>query len=239
MPQEAYFLGLDLGKKQDYSCLTAVHQLIPDGDLLAEAGGGVEHAVYTVRGLKRWRLGTPYPVVVKEVTDIVASGPLAGATLGVDRGGVGQAVCDLLVQQQPNVTLYSICSHNGNATVKAGMDIRIPKRELIGALTVVLETNRLAIPNTIQDRQQLDQELRNFRYKISKEGAETLEAAREADHDDTVTSLAIALWLGRYIGGGKWVNDTSPNTSIPRELRDLQTRVSENQETEPVDKRRG
>lgn len=69
----------------------------------------------------------------------------------------------------------------------------MPKRELASTLQAVLQTDRMAIARDLPFSRVLEDELSNFRVKLSVGGNETFEG-RSGVHDDLVLSLAIAVW---------------------------------------------
>jgi hypothetical protein len=72
----------------------------------------------------------------------------------------------------------------------------VPKRDLVGALAVLLQTRRLRISRELRHAERLIEELQNFRVKITSAGNDTYSAWRESLHDDLVLALAVAVWLG-------------------------------------------
>ena len=75
-----YTLGLDLGQAKDYTAV-AIGQWVRD------------EPPYTVdvRHLQRFPLGTPYPVIVGKIEDMLNRAPLCGeCDLVIDATGVGR-----------------------------------------------------------------------------------------------------------------------------------------------------
>ena len=73
---------------------------------------------------------------------------------------------------------------------------RVPKRELVGATQVALQTGRLKIASELPEVGVLTQQRQNFQVSISESGFDSYEA-RTGKHDDSVLSLAMALWLAQ------------------------------------------
>ena len=69
----------------------------------------------------------------------------------------------------------------------------VSKIMLVGMVQRVLQSGRLRIGASLPHAATLQQELRDFRVKISKAANETYDA-REGAHDDLVLSLAVALF---------------------------------------------
>ena len=78
-PVVDHVIGLDLGQAADYSALALMEKMVPPG---AEPR-------YAVRHLHRWPLGTPYPTIVADVTELVKRPPLDNPRLVPDQTGVG------------------------------------------------------------------------------------------------------------------------------------------------------
>jgi hypothetical protein len=81
---------------------------------------------------------------------------------------------------------------------------RVPKRDLVGALQVLLQQGRLKIASQLEHAETLRRELMNFRVKVNvTTGHDSYEAWREGDHDDLVLAAALAAWRAtriEYIG---------------------------------------
>ena len=72
---------------------------------------------------------------------------------------------------------------------------RVPKRDLVGGLQVLLQSGRLKIARYLEHAETLKSELLNFRVKINIATAhDSYQAWREGDHDDLVLATALACW---------------------------------------------
>ncbi len=83
----------------------------------------------------------------------------------------------------------------GDSVVNECQARKVPKRDLVSTVAVLLQTGRLRIARDLKDAPVLEHELRSFRAKISLSGNDTYEAWRERDHDDLVLAVALAAWL--------------------------------------------
>lgn len=199
-----YFVGLDLGQSQDYTALAVLekHEGPP--------------AVYHVRHLERFKLGTSYPDIVARVVALMATEPLksvAGAgsdggfdigeedeekssdvRLVVDATGVGAPVVDLL--RQAGLELVAITITSGENWKRKGWDYRVPKRDLVGVLQVVFQAGRFKVAEALPEAPILVKELLAFRVKITLAANDTYAAWREGDHDDLVLAVALPVWFG-------------------------------------------
>ncbi|MEO7474682.1 MAG: hypothetical protein ABIY46_05050 [Gemmatimonadales bacterium] len=217
----SYFLGLDLGQAADYSGIAILEKLWPDGRPEAEpfailkvsentsprprrAPGPAPAAAcvpsFHCRYLERLPLGTPYPAVVRHVAGLLERPELRGCTqLVVDATGVGRPVVDLLTQERLSPVPVTI---TGGDQVSYERGWRVPKRDLVGAVSVLLQTERLKFADAIPAVPTLVQELMAFRVKIDPLTAhDSYGAWREGSHDDLVLAVAVAAWWGlRWTG---------------------------------------
>jgi len=173
-----FILGLDLGQSQDYTAVAIIEKL--------EQEGG---AIYHVRRLERTR-GTPYPKIIDRVEEIMSK--LSGAVLVVDQTGCGAPVVDSF--RQARLKPIGIMIHGGDKATHEGNTYRVPKRDLVGVLQVLLQNRRLLIaPGPLSDI--LATEMLNFKVKIDLiTSHDSYSAWREADHDDLILAVALAVW---------------------------------------------
>jgi hypothetical protein len=198
-PDERYFLGLDLGQTSDPSALVALRRTPLPATLNCERYWKTRYR-FEVCGLKRWPLKTPYTQIAADVAALIARTPaLAGCVLGVDKTGVGAGVLEIIQAARPDAVIRPVLITAGHEVTPDGPGFRVPKLELVGAVTALLESGRLAIPRTIPEATTLGRELQAFRAKVTAAGNETMAADwRTRQHDDMVLALAIAAWLGQY-----------------------------------------
>jgi hypothetical protein len=208
-----YFAGLDLGQQQDFTALAVLEQTFaPDPE---KKGASVRH--YACRHLERFPLGTPYPALVPRLRRLVSAGRLRGCTLVVDQTGVGRAVVDVLRAARLLVPVCAVTITGGYAvTGAADGSTHVPKQELVGTLQVLLQSRRLKIAQALAEARTLEQELANFRVKITAALNETFGAWREGQHDDLVLAVALAAWRGERepVGGLPYVLGTG--VQVPR-----------------------
>lgn len=229
-----YYIGVDLGSRQDYTAMTILEEPVWAGQeaLLPNAWGwyyGIEEGGWVspaelsqiqvdqalsanyyhgrprdvplqIRHLERLQLGTSYPDVVKRVAALMASPPLSlnRCALLVDATGVGTSVVDSLVEAGLEPTAVTI--HGGDRVTQDGSGgYRVPKRDLVSAVQVLLQSGRLKIAAGLPETETLQAELLNFRMKIDPKTAhDSYSHWREGDHDDLVLSAAIALWFRQF-----------------------------------------
>jgi hypothetical protein len=121
----------------------------------------------------------------------------------VDATGVGAAVLDHL--RAAGLEPVGILIHGGDAVTRGHWVLRVPKRDLVGIVSVRLQNRSLRFTNAGPYAAILQRELLNFRVKIDPVTSHDSYASwRESEHDDLVLATAIALWWGdrqsRYAG---------------------------------------
>lgn len=227
----SYYLGLDLGQTTDYTALTIIEEPVwamrewrsPakfSSQVLARIMAQNYHEgrppfpPLQLRHLERFELGTPYPHIVSRVGAIMQLEPLASrpCVLLVDKTGVGAAVVDMF--EAGWLHPVSVTIHGGSAvTLDTGhRGYRVPKRDLVGSVQVLLQNHRLQIASALPMAEVLRKELMNFRMKIDPRTAhDSYEHWREGMHDDLVLSTAIACWYRQwYQEHLEMANTTSP-----------------------------
>lgn len=183
-----YLIGVDLGQANDYTALTVLQR--------DQAQDGI---TYQVRHLERLKLGTPYPAQVHRVAELFVSVKALGAgtpRLIVDQTGVGRPVVDML-RQAGMTELEAVTITAGDAVSRDGRDYRVPKRELVSVLQVLLQSERMTIAADLPEAATLTKELLAFRVKFSAKGHDSYgNDWRENAHDDMVLAVALAAWAG-------------------------------------------
>lgn len=225
-----YFAGVDLGQSRDYTAIAVVERAERTGVWDPVRCTWRKTVSLEVRYLERMALGTPYPEVVERVAQVTRSGDLGGRChLAVDGTGVGRAVVDLLRRARPNGVLLPAIITSGDRESRAGGYYRIPKRDLIIQLQVLLQCEALRIAAGLEHAAALVAELREMRVKVTSAGHEQYGVWREGKHDDLVFAVALACWAAKKVypnmpvgDGGCWRNEHS--REVERELTRLTTR---------------
>ncbi|HVK09898.1 MAG TPA: hypothetical protein VM597_14100, partial [Gemmataceae bacterium] len=153
------FVGLDLGQAQDYTALAVLTR----PRLMGGERRDALKPPYAVPHLQRFPLGTPYPRIVEQVVDLLRTPQLRHAFLVADQTGVGRAVVDILTEALDGNGTCQFCQ----VTITAGHEVtlseagrfRVPKRELVGVLQVLLPTRRLRIAQALPEAAILAKEL--------------------------------------------------------------------------------
>lgn len=201
-----YFIGLDIGQAHDYTALCVI-EVPSNPEYNAKNPNHEKHTtptgrpsaakpLYHVRHLQRFPLRTPYTEIVKDVSKIMQQ--LPDTKLVIDQTGVGRAVYDMF--KQANLHPIGITIHGGNQVLGEGNTYRVPKRDLVGVLTIAFQNGELKIADALPDAKTLVDELLNFKVAINLITAhDTYEAWREGIHDDMVLALAVAVWYAKYM----------------------------------------
>lgn len=174
-----FYIGLDLGQSHDYTAAAIVQRL-------------GSPPCYQVRELKRIPLGTSYPDIVERTQKVIQHPYINPNLLIVDGTGVGAPVVDMF--KRSGLYLIPIVIHGGD-NVSQDKTLRVPKRDLVGILQVLLQTKRLKIAAGLPDVKTLVEELLNFQVKISDSGHDSYGVWREGVHDDLVLAVAMACWV--------------------------------------------
>jgi hypothetical protein len=189
----AYFVGLDLGQSQDFSALCVIER----------TGDDRANYQFACSYLQRWKLRTPYPVIVSDTVRLMNTPELQTGrrrpTLAVDATGVGAPVIDLFKREQHGSHLQPIQIVGGANVSRENGVTRVPKRNLVSTVQVYLQGKRLKISSHLDLADTLTRELQNFHVKITDAGNDTYGAWREGTHDDLVLAVAMALWTGTEV----------------------------------------
>lgn len=223
-----FFMGVDLGQAHDYSAVSILEQELK----LYEPKPGwrpinpeVIDNTYLVRYLERFKLGTPYPMIVERIARLMEQPQMKiEGKLIVDATGVGAPVVDMMKLRK----LHPVCIKiTGGFEVTQTKDgYHVPKAELVSALAVLFHSKRIKVAAKLSEAKSLKKEVLAFGYKINREtGHTTYGADAETEYDDIVLSVSLAAWYvmrGTYnratIPGQKpWEKDEKANAWNPLE----------------------
>lgn len=197
-----FFVGLDLGQRQDHTAIAVVerHCFV---NVDRDPGTRDQNFAYRyhVRYLRRLPLGVGYTEVVEIIRSLMQSKEIAGrCTLVVDSSGVGAPVVELLRK-------CSGCPVDP-VTITAGQNLRLdqwgykmPRRELMSHIALMLEQRQLVIASEIPELENLRNELRNMRLSYTGKGQEQYDPERDSVHDDLVIAISLAAWKAKRSAG--------------------------------------
>jgi hypothetical protein len=195
-----YVLAADLGQSSDPTAIAVIEHRHAFRE---HARGGTDQAetTFDVRHLARLPLGLSYPAVVAEVALLLTRPPLArgNCELVIDETGVGRAVADIFDTAGMNPTRISITA-GSDQTPHGRNGWNVSKQILISTLDARLHTGELRFAAELLEAGAMQEELKDFRRKVSVAGRYTFEA-RVGKHDDLVLAVAIGLWaiVGRPV----------------------------------------
>lgn len=188
-----HYYGVDLGQSQDYTALTVLKTLALKQDLTEIPRN---KRVLIVSHIDRFPLRVSYPAAVKRVEKYYRQDTSRSSEqyLVIDRAGVGAAPLDMF--EEAGLEPWGICSTAGlNITPGDGeRKLNVPKRDLVSAAQVAMQTGHLQIAKTLRYARVLRDELENFVVKYTPLGHDAYEAIKSGDHDDLVISLCLCVW---------------------------------------------
>lgn len=209
MTANPYCIGLDLGQSNDFTALAIVEMVEGEASGPSFRAGTLHNKKHSphmhLRHLERYPLRTPYPEIADNVATLLKSEDLLTYTtddflnsvthypeLVIDATGVGAPVADLL--RQRGLTFRSVIITGGDK-VHGSRRARVPKRDLVSALEVSLQTGALRVAEGLKLWPVLREEMLNFKRKIDlKTAHDSYEHWRESDHDDLVLAVCLACW---------------------------------------------
>ena len=194
-------MGLDLGQSQDFTAIAVLQraELVGEWDPVVFARR--KTTALRLRHLERIPLGTPYTEVVDRVVAVTRSADLAGrCDLIADATGVGRPVMDMLRRAELGCRrLWPVVITSGDLERHADGHYRVPKRDLIVGLQLLLQRRGLQIAEGMKFGPVLAREMAEMRVKITPSGNEQYGAWREGEHDDLVLAVALACWGARRV----------------------------------------
>jgi hypothetical protein len=150
---------------------------------------------YHLRHVERFPPGTPYPSMISTLVQRISASGVSSSPLVVDQTAVGRAFIDRCRKVRSGFCLHAISVSAGQAVQKAddGTTL-VPKRDLVMALQMTLQTHRLKIAPEIPQATMLTSELSAFRMRRVPLTESAIVEWREGKHDDLVFAVALAVW---------------------------------------------
>jgi hypothetical protein len=108
-------------------------------------------------------------------------------------------VVDLLRREDLQSQLWPVTITSGDTERYADEYHRVPKRDLIVGLRVLMQQGGLQIAEGMKEGATLEKEMAEMRVKISGSGGEQFGAWRNGEHDDLVLTVAMACWGVRKV----------------------------------------
>jgi hypothetical protein len=196
-----FFLGVDLGQRQDPSAVVIVERTrVEYGDRdLAYYARRKEYRL-AVRYVEPFPLETPYEDVVQQIGHLVRSGELRrNCQTVVDATGVGIPVLEMMRRANYTCPIVPVMIGSGLTASRDATGVwHVPKPELVTRLQLLLQGRRLQFSATMPHIDRLVRELENFQMKITGTGKTKFEAAGQQEHDDVVMALTLACWRATW-----------------------------------------
>ena len=188
-------IAADLGQTNDFTAFAIIERAEYLGAWNPVAFTHEIEAVCSLRFLHRMPLGTPYPRIVERIAELVASKGLQSGTrnLVVDATGVGRPVVDLLQAAELGCKIWPVNITSGASEGSGADGYRVPKRDLIMGLLLMIQNRELKIAQGMAEGQALLKEMANMRVSVTSGGREKF-GARSGEHDDLVLAVALAVW---------------------------------------------
>lgn len=201
-----YYIGLDLGKKQDYSAVAVVEQCVWTNGQKDPVSFAPKLERNTIlRHIEQIKGGTTYMRVVEYVKRILVSKELRheGVVLSMDATGVGEGVLEMvevmLREAEKERTRFlnfaGVVFTSGNKTKWSQYEARVPKNTMLEWLLLALERGELILGKDMPGVKALVAELQMMQQVRSENGTRWVSVGK---HDDLVMALALAVWGTTY-----------------------------------------
>ena len=164
----SYYLGVDLGQQNDYTAICAIEEKTEPtgqvrrwleeirGSLAVEKTEDVTERHYHLRHLER-HLGKSYVDIAERIKHLTQRPELQEAEVIVDATGVGRPVVDMLRDKGIH-RIAAITITGGDSATRDGVEHRVPKRDLVSTMQVLMQNRRLKIARSIPLRDVLVRE---------------------------------------------------------------------------------
>lgn len=183
-----YYFGLDLGQRRDPSAVAVVERVDAGPGRFDPAAydEGDGEPRFEVRHLERIALGTSYPDVVERMRVLTRQPEVMGrCVLVVDGTGVGRPVVELLRRADLDCEVVEVSITGGSAAHLAKGCWYVPRRDLIAAVQVMVESGGLVFARELAETGRLLEELMGL--------------GGRSGHDDLAMALGLACWRARRV----------------------------------------
>lgn len=202
-------IGIDLGTINDWTSAAVIQRYgeANPNPWISKENRKWKFKEYRLLHLERY-MGEPYTKIVERIHELLKRPSLSDSRIVVDGTGVGRPVIDLMVEKGLKNVVPIIITGGDSVTkdyVNGRKEWRVPKRDLVGTLQVLLQNNQLKIPSSIDLKDELVTEMQNFKVKLNAEtGHASFEHWRSSDHDDLVLAVALACWHAENVTVPDW-----------------------------------
>ena len=190
-----FIIGVSIGTGIEPTALAVVEQIIDSGGNWLAKTRALE-----LRHLERLPAQTSYPEMVECVATLLSSAEIdegegcGEAAVMLDVTASGRAICELFKRANIRFVTVNITSAGVLEEEVKFDDWRLPKVELVGALRVAYEAERLRMARSLELVPDLLNELREFKMKPPRIDANDPESWRENEFDDLVFAVGLATW---------------------------------------------
>jgi hypothetical protein len=201
LAEATYFVGWDLGQSEDPAALAVVERAVFAGERDPATWQRRLTTRLALRHVERMPLGIAYTEMVQRIGKVVEDRELKGrCQLALDATGVGRPVVDMVRASGWDCGVLPVTITSGDAESSSGGYWRVPKRDLIVGLQVVIQRGELHIASGLKDGAALVKEMSEMRVKVRESGHEQFGVWGQGRHDDLVLSLSLAVWAARRAG---------------------------------------
>jgi hypothetical protein len=207
--QEEFAIGLDVGQQIDFSAIAVVARVVAPLNEFDQQHRQKTELRFAVRWLERPQLGTAFskvvartvalrndPAVERKVecydhgrlTTTVVKPPIV-----VDATGVGAPLVEMF-RKDHKVSPIPVIITGGQELNTARGRYRVPKQDLIAALSVGFELQQVKVASGLDLSDDLMGELKNFRMQTNASTGRSTYDAKPGHHDDLLIAVALAVW---------------------------------------------
>ena len=185
-----FIISVDIGQTNEYTAITVIEEI---RDL---RGGKFFH----VGHIERMEAGTTYHTIIQRINELRDRPEFKQCIVHVvvDLTAVGKPVWELLEKQCLGCVITGVFITGGDSVTEEERCIfRVPKRDLITSLQLVLQGNALVIAEGLPEGDAFRSGLASYgEKKVSLNMHGHVENWREGANDGIVLSVAIGVWDG-------------------------------------------
>lgn len=196
-----FMVSLDPAQLNDFSALSVI-EYSSDG-------------IYRLLSLAR-KQRLPYTEIVSWSKKVYFNPKFPNAKFILDVGGVGRAICDMLTAE--GLKTINIQLTGGDTETRDGNTYNVSKSHVVGKLLQKWDEGKALIPFKAPILPIFSKELRAFRGQMSSQGRARFEA-EQGEHDDTIMSVAQAIWWCESRPKQPRLSYTNPSQKIPCKYR--------------------
>jgi len=199
-------MGLDLGKKQDYSAVAVVEQCVfTTGKTDRVTFAPVLERNTVLRHIEQIKSGTTYTRVVEHVRKMLVSEQLRQETVifSMDATGVGDPVMEMVEamiwtarrERTGILNFGGVVFTGGRKTTWHQHEAHVPKNTIVEGVLLAVERGELILGKDMKGVKELVAELQMMQQERSERGTRWVSVGK---HDDLVMALGLALWGTTY-----------------------------------------